>query len=124
MFGGAETVGTTLILGTFYLIENLQLLDRLKEELWSVWPSLDVPPSLERLEKLPFLASNILYDLDLDSYQLTAKQTAVIRESLRISPGVSSPLLRVVPSGGAAISGYQVPSGVSKMLRSFILAIA
>ncbi|KAK7019700.1 hypothetical protein VNI00_018000 [Paramarasmius palmivorus] len=48
--------------------------------------------SLERLEKLPYL-------------------TAVIKESLRLSSGVITPMPRVVPETGAIIAGYTVPPG-------------
>lgn len=41
------------------------------------------------------------------------QQTAVIKESLRVSPGVASPLLRIVPTSGATISGSYIPPDVS-----------
>ncbi|KAK5994291.1 Cytochrome P450 monooxygenase [Cladobotryum mycophilum] len=90
MFGGADTTGNTLMLGTFYLLESPAFQQRLKEELYRVWPVLHEPPRFEDLEKLTFL-------------------TAVIKESLRISPGVASPLPRVVPTTGATISGSFIP---------------
>ncbi|KAH2126845.1 hypothetical protein KXV68_002403, partial [Aspergillus fumigatus] len=37
--------------------------------------------------------------------------TAVIKESLRMSPGVASPLPRVVPSSGAYIAKTFIPGG-------------
>lgn len=55
MFGGGDTTGNTLMLGTFHLLESPSLLARLKEELQRAWPALDSPPSFEDLEKLPFL---------------------------------------------------------------------
>jgi hypothetical protein len=55
MFGGADTTGNTLMLGTFYLLESPGLVERLKEELLAAWPVLDTPPKFEDLEKLPFL---------------------------------------------------------------------
>ncbi|KIN06778.1 hypothetical protein OIDMADRAFT_99334 [Oidiodendron maius Zn] len=90
LFGGSDITGNTLMLGTFHLLESPSLLKRMKEELLRAWPALDKPPRFEDLEKLPFL-------------------TAVIKESLRISPGVASPLLRVVPTTGATISGSYIP---------------
>ncbi|KAH8595382.1 putative P450 monooxygenase [Bisporella sp. PMI_857] len=102
MFGGADTIGNTLMLGAFYLLESPGLAARLKEELSRAWPVLDTPPRFEDLEKLPFL-------------------TAVIKESLRISPGVASPLLRVVPAAGATISGsYIPPNSIVGMSGSFV----
>lgn len=61
MFGGADTTGNTLMLGTFHLLESPHLVRRLKEELRSCWPVLEKVPKLEDLEKLPFLVrSSIL----------------------------------------------------------------
>ncbi|RDL31138.1 Uncharacterized protein BP5553_09927 [Venustampulla echinocandica] len=55
MFGGGDTTGNGLMLGTFHLLESPALVERLKEELRSHWPVLENPPKLEVLEKLPFL---------------------------------------------------------------------
>ena len=43
--------------GTFYVLRNPETKQRLVDEVQSVWPILDLPPSYEQLEKLPFLAS-------------------------------------------------------------------
>lgn len=79
------------MLGTFHLLENPKLLKRLRDELQTIWPELEKSPRFEDLEKLPFL-------------------TAIVKESLRISPGVASPLLRVVPAQGVTVDGFQVPA--------------
>jgi hypothetical protein len=55
MFGGVDTTGNTLMLGTFHLLESPDLVARMKDELREAWPVLDKPPRLEHLEKLPFL---------------------------------------------------------------------
>jgi cytochrome P450 len=39
-------------------------------------------------------------------------RTAVVKESLRISPNVASPLLRIVPAAGATIDKASIPAGV------------
>jgi cytochrome P450 len=94
MFGGADTVGNTLMVGTYYLLHNPAAQGKLKKELASVWPSLAGPePRVKDLESLPYL-------------------TAVIKESLRLSSGVISGLLRVVPPTGAKVAGVDVPPGV------------
>ena len=101
MFGGADTVGNTLMVGTYHLLRNPEKLRKLKEELHKTWPSLSgQEPRARELEALPYL-------------------NAVIKESLRMSSGVISGLLRIVPSGGATIAGVQVPSGVSRFLKLF-----
>lgn len=94
MFGGADTVGNTLMLGAFHLLQNPDKTEKLKEELRTAWPDLHGrEPKLRELEGLPYL-------------------NAVIKEALRLSSGVTSGLLRVVPSAGANIVGVEVPAGV------------
>lgn len=52
-------------------------------------------------------------------------QNAVIKESLRIGPGISSGLPRIVPPGGAIIDGKKVAAGVSsQILFIFLLGIS
>lgn len=92
MFAGADTTGNTLMLGTFHLLKSPELYQKLKEELRSAWPDLAEQPPLRELEQLPYL-------------------DAVIKESLRMSSGVVSGLLRVVPKGGATIAGHYVAAG-------------
>ena len=93
MFAGADTVGNALMVITFFLGKNPRLQHKLKEELLRAWPEIgqDIP-SPTTLEKLPFL-------------------NAVIREGLRLSMGVVSGLLRIVPPQGANICGVSVPGG-------------
>lgn len=63
MFGGADTTGNALMLGTFHMLGSPGYVDRLKEELYSAWPVLDEPPKLEDLEKLPFLVRSSYFTL-------------------------------------------------------------
>jgi hypothetical protein len=93
MFGGADTVGNTLMVGTHRLLMNAEKMSKLKAELQSVWPDLTREPSLKDLDSLPYL-------------------NAVIKESLRLSSGVVSGLLRIVPATGATIAGTDVPASV------------
>jgi hypothetical protein len=93
MFGGGDTVGNTLMLGTYHLLRQPETLAKLKKEILDAWPTLSSEPKLRDLEVLPYL-------------------NAVIKESLRLSSGVTSGLLRVVPPTGATIAGVAVPPGV------------
>ena len=105
MFGGADTVGNTLMVGTHYLLRDQTRMQKLKEELHKTWPSLTgQEPRARELESLPYL-------------------NAVIKESLRLSSGVISGLLRVVPAGGAMIAGVQVPAGVSAYLDPYSVTL-
>jgi cytochrome P450 len=104
MFAGGDTTGNTLMLSTFYLLQDRAAMERLKNELKAAWPDLDFEraPTLRELEKLPYL-------------------NGVIKEGLRMTSGVVSPLPRVVPAGGAKICGVFVPAGVSIMALAFEL---
>lgn len=93
IFAGANTVADTLLMGHWNMLNQPELLARLKSEVRTVWPDLENLPSLKELESLPLL-------------------TATIKESLRHIPsGVS--LTRVVPPEGAIISGQKIPGGTT-----------
>ncbi|KAH7135249.1 cytochrome P450 monooxygenase-like protein [Dendryphion nanum] len=93
MFGGADTVGNTLMVGTHRILQQPHQVQKLKTELLAAWPSLnEKEPKLRDLENLPYL-------------------NAVIKESLRLSSGVTSGLLRMTPPTGATITGVTVPPG-------------
>lgn len=94
LFAGADTVGNTLMLGTYHLLKQPDKLQKLKAELLAAWPSLDhAEPKLRNLENMRYL-------------------NAVVKESLRLSSGVVSGLLRVVPDSGATVAGVAVSPGV------------
>ncbi|KAH7062170.1 cytochrome P450 monooxygenase-like protein [Macrophomina phaseolina] len=95
MFGGADTVGNALMVGSFHLLREGEKYERLKQELEGAWPVLEgqeAGPSAKELAELPYL-------------------DAVIKEALRMSSGVVAGLLRVVPKEGAVIAGMSVPGG-------------
>jgi cytochrome P450 len=102
LFGGADTTGTTLMHGAFHILSSPKVYRKLKEELLTAWPDLNNQLTLLELEKLPYL-------------------TAVLKESLRISPGVASPLPRVVPAEGATICGTYVPGGTVVEMSSYFV---
>ncbi|KAI0123214.1 cytochrome P450 [Xylariales sp. AK1849] len=93
IFAGSHTVADTMLMGHFHMLNQPELMARLKSEILTIWPDVDSPPSLQQLETLPLL-------------------TATIKESLRHMPiGVS--LTRVVPHIGATISGQRIPGGTT-----------
>jgi len=94
MFGGGDTTANVVMIGAFYLMKRPDLVKRLKDELKEYWPELGdrKEPKLSVLEQMPFL-------------------NAVIKESLRIGPGIPSGLPRIVPQGGAIIDGKKVAAG-------------
>ncbi|KAG6918541.1 hypothetical protein DXG01_013631 [Tephrocybe rancida] len=95
VIAGTETVGNTCAVGTFRILSDPGVYARLVKELHQAWPDVEARVGFETLEKLPYL-------------------TAVIKESLRLSHGVVSPLPRVVhlPTdiGGAAVPANTIVS--------------
>ncbi|THV02611.1 cytochrome P450 [Dendrothele bispora CBS 962.96] len=101
-FAGSDTVSSTCVVGCRYILAEPTVLRELVEELDNAWPDKNVNLGIEVLEKLPYL-------------------TAVIKESLRLSHGVVSPMTRIISSGGAAIAGHFVPEGTSVAIaNSFV----
>ncbi|KAL1848576.1 hypothetical protein Plec18170_007883 [Paecilomyces lecythidis] len=89
---GMFTVGHTLKCGTYHILANEGIKDKLLRELDSVFPDLSRPPSLSELEKLPYL-------------------TNVINESLRMSYGVSRRLTRSFPDDILQYREWVIPPG-------------
>jgi cytochrome P450 len=94
---GSDTVGGTCTIGTFHVVNDRVIGKKLRAELDEARKEKglgkDENLRFEVLEKLPYL-------------------TAVIKESLRLSYGVVTPLPRVVGPEDSVIDGYEVPKGV------------
>lgn len=93
LLAGSETTATTLSGATYLLLSRPEVLARLTEEVRSSFKSFD-DITITSVNKLPYLQ-------------------AVLNETLRFYPPLSSGMVRVVPSGGAEIAGHDVPGGVS-----------
>jgi cytochrome P450 len=89
--GGWETVGTTVTLGTYEVLRDPKMANRLKAELMAAWPDLNVPPSMEALDACPYL-------------------TALIKESLRFTPPPGR-LSRYNPREVEHYNDYKFPPG-------------
>lgn len=96
---GLDTVRATLEIGTFHLLQQPQIMQKLREELLTVYPDPGDPPSLPVLEQLPYL-------------------TAVINESLRLSYGVATRLPRV-PHHALAYGPYIIPARTPLSMTSY-----
>ncbi|KAH8094802.1 cytochrome P450 [Cristinia sonorae] len=92
VFAGVDTSSAAITTGVIHCIEDIRVYKALKQELKEAWPDLSNVPRYETLEKLPYL-------------------TAVVKESLRLSHGVTSPLPRVVPEEGGILGGHAIPGG-------------
>lgn len=90
---GSETTGTALsgIMGN--LLQNPDAMRQVTEEIRRSFQHLS-EIGAERASRLPYL-------------------NAVIEEGLRLCPPVALGMPRVVPAGGAEVSGHWLPSGVS-----------
>ncbi|KAJ3575162.1 hypothetical protein NP233_g1274 [Leucocoprinus birnbaumii] len=89
---GSDTVGNTCTVGTFHVLQNPTIRQKLIQELFATFPADDMRISLIVLQKLPYL-------------------TAVIKESLRLSHGFVSPLPRLIDESDRYIAGIRVPGG-------------
>jgi cytochrome P450 len=58
---GQETTKSALQVGTFYLLQQPQTWQKLRDELLAVYPDPDDPPPLPVLEKLPYLTA-VIYE--------------------------------------------------------------
>ncbi|KIY72727.1 cytochrome P450 [Cylindrobasidium torrendii FP15055 ss-10] len=88
---GSDTVGNTLCVGLLHALDSPHIHNALRAELDVAWPNTDEPMLLQQYEELPYL-------------------TAFIKESLRMSHGVLSPLPRIV-NQDMVIGGHAVPAG-------------
>ncbi|KAF9444561.1 cytochrome P450 [Macrolepiota fuliginosa MF-IS2] len=88
---GSDTVANTCANGIFHVLGNPHIRTRLVKEIKDVWPDKHMRTAVQTLEKLPYL-------------------TAVIKESLRFSHGVVSPLPRVVHED-TYVGGQLIPAG-------------
>ncbi|KAK4451272.1 cytochrome P450 monooxygenase-like protein [Podospora aff. communis PSN243] len=93
LFAGTDTVSNTAMLLVYYVLQNPDIETKLLDELRTVWPDKNSqPPSWDTLEKLPYLS-------------------AVIKEALRLTPGVAAGLKRVVGKEGIEVEGIFISAG-------------
>lgn len=135
-FGGAESAANTAMTGIFHVLQQPAIHKRLLEELRAVWsqmPDLKCPSpacnssftELEAMDSLnmktatfeckncntPLEPSSSKTPPSIEQLERLPLLTAIIKESLRLSPGVPAPLPRIVPSSGATISNRHIPPG-------------
>nr|AAS88583.1 PAH-inducible cytochrome P450 monooxygenase PC-PAH 5 [Phanerodontia chrysosporium] len=89
---GIDTTSNATGAGVIGVLSNPSTYDKLKTELRTAWPRLDEKPTVEVFESLPYLK-------------------AVCKEALRLSHGITSPMLRIVPPQGATLAERFVPGG-------------
>jgi cytochrome P450 len=99
---GMETTARTLSVTMFYLMKDIDLKKRLREELKTVLPGIDSKATLPQLEALPFLG-------------------AVINEGLRVAHGVSNRMPRIATEEDLQYKQWTIPRGTPVMESSYLL---
>lgn len=96
---GIETVGQTLRLTCFHIYDNPKILQHLRDELTDLSrylgpnaASAEGKASLSQLERLPYLS-------------------AVVKEGLRMSPGIATRMARIAPDREIRYGSYSIPAG-------------
>jgi len=89
---GTHTTSWCLTVIAFHLLANPTLLKQLKEELKSVHPNPNSRPSLQELERLPFL-------------------TGVLKEGLRLGYGATGRSARIAPDASLKCGNWVIPPG-------------
>ncbi|KAG7095945.1 hypothetical protein E1B28_006629 [Marasmius oreades] len=97
-----DTTANACMIGTFHLLTNPDVLSKLRKELDEAWKDVKQDMKYEQLEELPYLG-------------------AVIRESLRLSCGTSTPTPRLVGEKEVTITGRTVPPGTIVTCASYIV---
>lgn len=96
IFAGSDTTSITLNAIFYYLLKNQPVLRRLQDEIDGAIRSGQAsdPITFTQAQRLPYLQ-------------------AVIKEAMRMHSATGLPMWRVVPEGGAVLSGVTFPAGVS-----------
>ncbi len=115
---GTDVVAHTLTIGTWHLLQNPLILEKLQAELRDAGLNKrSMNMSWSFLERLPYLVRKCEPNLPAEVF-LTIAKRAVIKESLRLSHGLPGKLPRVVPHPGVWLCGQRIPPGVSQFLSS------
>lgn len=99
---GSETTATLLSAVTYCLLQNPDVMQKLKEEIRGQWKNYG-EITLDEVNKSPYLV-------------------AVLQEALRYFPPVPTGFERRVPKGGEVVSGYYIPEDTSVCVSSYPLA--
>ncbi|RSL84570.1 hypothetical protein CEP51_003790 [Fusarium floridanum] len=101
---GSDTTALGLSSIVYYLYNNPRTLSRLREEFdeFAKGGKLSDPVTFQQTQKMPYLQ-------------------AVIKEALRLHPGVGTQLTRVVPKGGVVIEGQFFPEGAEVGVNGWAL---
>lgn len=103
MVAGSDTTGISLSAVLYYLLKNPRCMDKLQQE-------------VDRFTSNGQLSTYVTYK----ESQIMPYLQAVIKEALRLHPATGLPLERVVPKGGATISGHFFPEGTIVGINTWV----
>ena len=107
----ADTTGNAMTVSVYNVVTNPEIYAKVRQELEAAFPDPNATLDFVKLEPLFYLVSYIHL---VDIGQIAdVKQSAVIKEGLRLSFGVPGRLPRDVPAGGQVFDGVFIPAGVS-----------
>ncbi|KAK1776940.1 cytochrome P450 [Copromyces sp. CBS 386.78] len=101
VLAGSETTATTLTGVTYLLTQNPEVLKRVTQEVRAAFKSVD--------------------EIDINSVNKLTYMLAVLNETLRLYPPVTSNLARVVPREGAKVLGEYFPEGTVLEVQSWAM---
>ncbi len=101
---GFEATASTIRLILYHVFSNANILRRLRDELASATAETESPKtlSLKTLEQLPYL-------------------TAVIREGLRLNPGVATRMARIAPDREIVYGKWSIPAGTPVGMTTMLM---
>lgn len=121
LVASGDTIARTLTTAVYHLLANPHVLGRLREELVTVLPGPNDEVELRQLESLSLLVSlaQITMSSRLESLIADARgdlsQTAVIKESLRISALITSRAVLQAPGECLTYRDWVIPANVSSL---------
>jgi len=101
LLAGMDTTANALVVGTWGILQNPQIHQRLLDELCEAFPHAGIEMSTDVLSRLPYLQG-------------------VIKESLRLSYGTPGRLPRIVPASGTTVQGTMIPPGTTVSHSNYV----
>jgi hypothetical protein len=112
----ADTTGNAMTVSVYKVVTNPEIYAKVRQELEAAFPDPNATLDFVKLEPLLYLVS-VIHLVEIGQI-VNVKQSAVIKEGLRLSFGVPGRLPRVVPEGGQVFDGVFIPAGVSQYTLS------
>lgn len=101
-----ETTANALRLVLYFVYQDARILETLREE---------IAASLRSSRRTEVV------DMDISALEQLPYLTAVLREGLRLSPGIATRMARVAPDQTLAYNQWQIPAGTPVGMTSLLL---